>query len=308
MSSSSTAHSSILHPISSDYTDSQDGTDHTSNHWWMRAVSIRRLQYAFGQKLDLNSRWFNIYLRSDLHLAFDNKKNPGWVLVPLEADVQQIISKIDALKQDRESRGNCGPWPDFWSREWFPVKKSGYTYEFMPLFVANKDIAIMRYEWDQAEPRQDLYYPPFSDFPLLKSHVHPYAVIFNAQLLDLGYVYDSLANASNNAAPPGLYPLQRGSSRSSPAGTTNNHASQTPQYLETPNSIHEVDCSQTPVGSQRGSGQDNLNHLFDDLEHEPSKLVDHSLGKSLSVSTPNGLIPSLSPSPSLSSPSRVSFA
>ncbi|GAB1525325.1 hypothetical protein RhiTH_008483 [Rhizoctonia solani] len=276
------------------------------------------LDYRRGRPIDSNSDG-----------PFNIQKIPGaggWVLVPLEADVQQIISKIDALKQDRESRGNCGPWPDFRSREWFPVKKSGYTYKFMPLFVANKDIAIVHYKWDQAELRQDLYYPPFSDFPLLKSHVHPYAVIFNAvpklqafwgnpptslttkQLLDLGYVYDSLANASNNAAPPGLYPLQQGSSRSSPAGTTNNNASQTLQYHETPNSIHEVDCSQTPVGSQRGSGQDNLDRLFDNLEHKPSKLVDHSSGKSLSVSTLNGLIPSLSPSPSLSSPSWVSFA
>ncbi|CEL62176.1 hypothetical protein RSOLAG1IB_12512 [Rhizoctonia solani AG-1 IB] len=52
-----------------------------------KAAELAKLQYALGRKVNPNGRWFNLFLRSDSHLAF-NSDPSGWALVPVPDDVQ----------------------------------------------------------------------------------------------------------------------------------------------------------------------------------------------------------------------------
>ncbi|ELU40814.1 hypothetical protein AG1IA_05165 [Rhizoctonia solani AG-1 IA] len=126
-----------------------------------KASQLARLQYALGRKINPNSRWFNLFLRSDIHCSFDATPS-GWVLIPIEEDVRRIKGKILTLIDERRRESIDGPWPDFRSPDKVP---------------------IVRRQWQTTttgHPVRDLHYPPYPNFPVLCSHVHPYAVILNA--------------------------------------------------------------------------------------------------------------------------------
>ncbi|KAF8680463.1 hypothetical protein RHS04_03895 [Rhizoctonia solani] len=147
-----------------------------------KASQLARLQYALGRKINPNSRWFNLFLRSDIHCSFDATPS-GWVLIPIEEDVRRIKGKILTLIDERRRESIDGPWPDFRSPDWFPARLSGYSYRFVPLLLNTEKVPIVRRQWQTTttgHPVRDLHYPPYPNFPVLCSHVHPYAVILNA--------------------------------------------------------------------------------------------------------------------------------
>ncbi|KAF8707669.1 hypothetical protein RHS03_03499, partial [Rhizoctonia solani] len=121
-------------------------------------------------------------LSSDIHCSFDAAPS-GWVLIPIEEDVRRIKGKILTLIDERRRESIDGPWPDFRSPDWFPARLSGYSYRFVPLLLNTKKVPVVRRQWQTittGHPVRDLHYPPYPNFPLLRSHVHPYAVILNA--------------------------------------------------------------------------------------------------------------------------------
>ncbi|CAE6531585.1 unnamed protein product [Rhizoctonia solani] len=165
------------------------------------AEQIKKYQFTFGRKLDMNSRWFCIYLVLNLHHLFD-KGSRKWALIPTPAIITRIANKLRDEKARRAQLDIQGPWPDYRQADvgilscsiklncthgelftqWFPVTKAGFDCHFIPLGI---DDAIQRYRnpndpsvalWavDQFNP------PSFEGFPTLRLSAHPYAMILNA--------------------------------------------------------------------------------------------------------------------------------
>ncbi|CAE7119923.1 unnamed protein product [Rhizoctonia solani] len=144
---------------------------------------LQKLQYAFGTKLNLNEPWNTLFLRSDIHAGFNAA---GWALVPVAEETARIVKMLKVEMDYRQEAGIRGPWPDFQSEEWFPAQPNGYKYHFVPLTMEDQRVPILRYDWTKVadghptEQAYHSYHPPYTDFPLLTSHVHPYAAIVNA--------------------------------------------------------------------------------------------------------------------------------
>ncbi|KAG9098191.1 hypothetical protein FS749_004441 [Ceratobasidium sp. UAMH 11750] len=296
-----------------------------------RNTEIAHLQYAFGRKLNLNSRWFNLLLRSDIHLSFDGNP-PGWALVPLEGDAQSIRQKIQDLRRHRQREKITGAWPDFRSKDWFPTKKSGYEYEFVPLNMAEEHVVIFRRNQEQEGtlPGYDVHHTPYPNFPRLRSHVHPYAVIYNAapkflasdsppssiitaeRVNDILWIYNALTTAFKEE-PTGESPAQNGSSHGSPSGTVaSNTATRRSECLAPPSPAPNNNSSPSsalPPASPDQPGDfddllDNSNYSLGDFVDEPYA----SSQESLCISTPNDSVLDINTTCSLATPFWVSAA
>ncbi|CAE6447327.1 unnamed protein product [Rhizoctonia solani] len=275
---------------------------------------IQQLQYAFGRKLDLNCRWFNFYLRADWHDSFDNDPC-SWALLPEPATIAQIARKI-ALEKNRRTQNNYhGPWPDFRHPDWFPTTASGYTYHFLPLMLAEckPPIEIGRRRdanTPEAGDLYDHYLPPYTNFPSLKLHVHPYAVIMNAgpklsryngrferplpapftdKFFEIQYIYEILKNAHESANPS----EPSGPSRAPSHDTQPSSASSGPRRSERfqnhsggapfPNS-NRSSTSSNPQSAAPGGYADIFDVLDADME-QARDYCDLTPCESLSVST-----------------------
>ncbi|CAE6434116.1 unnamed protein product, partial [Rhizoctonia solani] len=181
---------------------------------------LEKLQYTFGTKLNLNEPWNILFLRADIHTTFNAA---GWALVPVAEETTRIAKMLKAERGYRKEVDIWDPWPDFQSEERFPAQPNGYKYHFVPLTMKDQDVPITRYDWTQVadghpkEQAHHTYHPPYTDFPLLTSHVHPYAAIVNAvpklleyrvpditedQFTDLIFIYGVLADLLGEIPPP----------------------------------------------------------------------------------------------------------
>lgn len=141
--------------------------------------TISKLRYAWGRVLFPNDPWNLFYLRSDIHKAFDAG---AWALVPEKGLVENIRKAIQAERTHRQKNSITGPWPDLAVANW--SKTDGYDYTFVPLTLEDEDIIITRrdkpMEDDPERFTLSIHHAPYSNFPPLRCHVHPYAVIKDA--------------------------------------------------------------------------------------------------------------------------------
>ncbi|CUA67009.1 hypothetical protein RSOLAG22IIIB_02923 [Rhizoctonia solani] len=162
---------------------------------------IRKLQYAFGRKLDINSRWFCIYLKSDLHRLF-GKGRYKWALIPTPDVITRIADKLVTEQERRLNLNIQGAWPDYRQPDWFPITKAGIDCHFVPLGMADvpfNSFLRLRSLDDPSAPYGVFRHfnpPDFEGFPILRVRSHPYSLILNA-FPKLG-----ARLRSNNALPP----------------------------------------------------------------------------------------------------------
>ncbi|CAE6536066.1 unnamed protein product [Rhizoctonia solani] len=260
-------------------------------------IKIRQYQYSFGRKLDLNSRWFTLYLRADWHGMFDKIPN-GWALIPTPSLITQIATKMRAEKERRLPLEITGPWPDFRGSDWFPTIKSGYTYHFTPLGLAHsgRKAPIVRMK-DAADPDSgwETYPAPYDTFPLLQLHIHPYAAILNAfpklekhltsgkplptpantSYPELKFIHNVLTRAYKEAKAV-MPPAQgsRHSSRNSGTGTSTNTSKpsrSSRSHARTKSQRTNQGTSNSGLGSAREGGYDDL---FERLDEDAERLYD----------------------------------
>ncbi|KAG8749636.1 hypothetical protein FRC11_011132 [Ceratobasidium sp. 423] len=275
-----------------------------------KLYKLVHLQYTFGRKVNPNSRWFNLFLKSDIHIAFDASPS-GWALVPVWEVIEQIKDKIDGYELQRKRDSIHGPWPDFRRSDWFPARRSGYTYQFIPLNYLPEGVTVSRIErWDGGEPIYQRHRPPYSNFPILKSHIHPYAAILNAvpklqqnltrlplvpglweNLPKLLHIYSRLTEARKDepAAPRN----QQGATPRPPPGSATPRSMATRSLTRVP--VHPssqeapaISTTNTHVDSTEPNDSDDP---LDDFNSEGSLLwSDASSHLSLSTPTPNDSI------------------
>ncbi|CAE6405745.1 unnamed protein product, partial [Rhizoctonia solani] len=142
---------------------------------------IRKLQYAFGRKLDINSRWFCIYY---LHRLFD-KGRYKWALIPTPDVITRIADKLVTEQERRLDLNIQGPWLDYRQADWFPITKAGIDCYFVPLGMADVPyypfLRLRSLDEPSAPPGFRQFDPPdFEGFPILRVRAHPYALILNA--------------------------------------------------------------------------------------------------------------------------------
>ncbi|KAG8900585.1 hypothetical protein FRB99_005956 [Tulasnella sp. 403] len=135
---------------------------------------LTRLEYWFGLEhgsLSVDSTSNMLWLRSDLHHAFDQG---DWFFLPTLEVLQSIFNYYSRLKKSR---------PNPFTEQW-PHKGSWeYTVHVVP--GQWKPILIFRREYP-THPMTDLldhftvHQHPYTDFPIIQSHVHPFYVIQNA--------------------------------------------------------------------------------------------------------------------------------
>ncbi|CAE6433026.1 unnamed protein product [Rhizoctonia solani] len=190
-----------------------------------RSRKLQKLQYTFGRILDVNSRWFSIYLKSDFHGAF-HKSQFSWALIPTPTMITQIANKLRSEKGRRLQFGIQGPWPDYRQRSWFPITAAGFDYQFVALgFARPNSGSIHRLEElddPNAPPRATRHFDPpsFEGFPTLRLSAHPYAMVVNAfpklkkhlkthqlpppansSYEELEFIYDTLTNPFEDSEP-----------------------------------------------------------------------------------------------------------
>ncbi|QRV74609.1 hypothetical protein RhiJN_02624 [Ceratobasidium sp. AG-Ba] len=272
---------------------------------------IAELQYAFGRKLDLNGRWFNLYLRADIHASFDHSTDPGWILLPTRELMTEIDEKITKLLAYRRRKGITGPWPDFRSRDWFPTKRTGYEYEFVPLSMAEHNVVICRRD-GQGQTPHTLHYPPYLGLRLLRCHVHPYAVIVNVgkklankqlpptpdfppdRRYEVLNIYTALIEA-HKVADNELLSIPEGRSQQSFSSGTGTIASDsaTGTHADPPRRSPRI-SNNDPSAQTPRANDDPLRDFDDSIDnsdgelHEPANDFSSFSQDSLSVSTPNG--------------------
>lgn len=278
---------------------------------------IKALQYSFGRKINLNSRWFNIYLRADWHHSFDND-SCGWTLVPEGETVKEIANKINAEQKSRRSRLEKGPWPDYRGSGWFPIRKSGWDYHFLPLALASDGdqcvISRKKFANDMSSDLNiyDHYLPPYDNLPKLRLHVHPYAVILNAYpkirkwmeeersllpepisgyFIQIEFVYTTLTDLFKQHQSSGLSgylppSTSGGSDANTEASTPSVRKSQRHQPpTAAPGTRQDMGSSHSGSGAQ-----DSFDDLFDGSKSDSERLwnaSDKLSHKSLTASTSN---------------------
>ncbi|CAE6531640.1 unnamed protein product [Rhizoctonia solani] len=147
-------------------------------HLIEKCTKIRRYQFTFGRKLNLNSHWFFVSLASNLHHQFDTWK---YAFIPTPALITRIANRLRDEKARRLQLGIQGPWPDYRQAGWFPITKAGIDYYFIPLGIHG---TIFRHRdlGDPSANSEDFQQldAPFEGFPTLRLSAHPYAMVLNA--------------------------------------------------------------------------------------------------------------------------------
>ncbi|CAE6442909.1 unnamed protein product [Rhizoctonia solani] len=204
------------------------------------------------------------------------------------------------------------------SGHWFPIRKSGWDYHFLPLALASDGdqcvISRKKFANDMSSDLNiyDHYLPPYDNLPKLRLHVHPYAVILNAYpkirkwmedersllpepvsgyFIQIEFVYTTLTDLFKQHQSSGLsgYLLP-----STSGGSDANTEASTP-------SVRKSQRHQPPTAapgtrqdmgsSHSGSGaQDSFDDLFDGSKSDSERLwnaSDKLSHKSLTASTSN---------------------
>ncbi|KAG8734703.1 hypothetical protein FRC10_011526, partial [Ceratobasidium sp. 414] len=226
-------------------------------------LKLRQLQYAFGRKMNPNGRWFNLFLRSDMHLAFDALPS-GWALVPTQSVIDQIKQKMEAYQALREHESIKSPWPDF-EANIFPSLQS-HVHPYAVILNA---------------------------FPKIRAHTNV-VPLPGGQIFDLQYIYNTLTTAWKDA--PQVSSTPRGAtSRGSPSGTVaSNSGSRRSGRLASTPAVPSNDPVQSPTYSHANTDEPgDFDDLFDtsDDDSEFSDAPDASLQRPISISTHKGSIP-----------------
>ncbi|KZP34080.1 hypothetical protein FIBSPDRAFT_943141 [Athelia psychrophila] len=143
-------------------------------HIVQRRLPVSKIKYyerLWGlpaKKLDLDSRFNRVHLRSDLHYAYDANL---WALVLTEDILKHIMNACVGLLTTgkRHCMDNIIP-EEIGNR---------YSYVFVPLQISKMAPRIMRTERDNT---WSMHHAPFGLFPLLQHNSHPYYAILNAHL------------------------------------------------------------------------------------------------------------------------------
>ncbi|EUC57558.1 hypothetical protein RSOL_225190 [Rhizoctonia solani AG-3 Rhs1AP] len=263
----------------------------------MSKAAVCDLQYSFGRKLNINSRWFLLHVVSQFHHSFDNGCN--WALIPEPSTITSIAEKMRAENERRLQLSITGPWPDYRQRDWFPITGAGFACHLIPLGIANPeaDSIYRRRDMDDpdAPPRatQQFDPPSYEGFPTLRLHVHPYALIVNAQPKleiylqtwelpapanssydNIKYIYDILTKSAQQVRA--LTSRQRVDSRGSRGsrGSTT-HPASARYHLRSREQSQSA--SQTTHSHPGSALQDNYDDSVDSLDSNPDGPQD-SLG------------------------------
>ncbi|KAG8695555.1 hypothetical protein FRC11_001406 [Ceratobasidium sp. 423] len=300
-----------------------------SSNWWQKATSVsyETVAKTDQEALDKASRLRRRCVLTGesrsvemAHLIRKSTKPPsyGWALVPEEETVKDIANKIVAEQKSRRSRRDTGPWPDYRGSGWFPIRRSGWTYRFLPLaLISGGDEPVISRKKFADDMSSDLniydhYLPPYDNFPTLRLHVHPYAVILNAYpkirqwmkdeaslppesisgyFVQIQFIHDALTELFNKRQSSGLSDHLP---QSTSGGSGANTEASTPSVRKSKRNQRPTAAPGThqDMGTSRlGSGaQDSFDDLFDGSNGNSERLWDASdefSHKSRTVSTSN---------------------
>ncbi|CUA73507.1 Bifunctional uridylyltransferase/uridylyl-removing enzyme [Rhizoctonia solani] len=251
------------------------------------AEQIKKYQFTFGHKLDMNSRWFCIYLFLDLHHLFDTRK---CALIPTPAVITRIANKLRDEKARRAQLGIQGPWPDYRQAGWFPITKAGIDCHFILLGIHDAIFRHRNLDDPSAAPRDFRQFnpPSFEGFPTLRLSAHPYAMILNAapklekylktrplpfpadsSYEEIRFIYDTLKRPPEipDTSSDGSTQLEQGPSHGSNAGTESGISDILSRLRPWNKSCN---ANQSTSSHQGSTQQDKYNNLVEAVSDGPA--------------------------------------